>query len=166
MFSSVFFVILQMVIIISEKKIKIWPPFAKIKNKFDFFSNLDPFYFYVNHLVKKLRFFPIKYQNFRMAFFLFVLEQLCDEWDRMLRRSLGRATVRYRLHAGEPVEHRQANFLYYAVSVAALCIYRVGTVIVKLQVIKANIWLNLIRKPCSIVAIQEWLSLEKYFFAI
>ena len=47
-------------------------------------------------------------------------------------------TVRYRLHAGEPIEHPQANFLHYiipyAVSVTALCIYRVGTVIVKLQV--------------------------------
>ena len=57
---------------------------------------------------------------------------------RMLRRSWGRATVRYRRHAGEPVKHPQANFIHYiisyAVSVTALCIYRVGTVIVKLQV--------------------------------
>ena len=46
--------------------------------------------------------------------------------------------VRYRLHAGEPVEDPQANFFHYiisyAVSVTALCIYRIGTVIVKLQV--------------------------------
>ena len=58
--------------------------------------------------------------------------------NRMLRRSWGRATVRYRLHVGEPVEHPQPNFLHYiisyAVNVTALCIYRVGIVIVKLQV--------------------------------
>ena len=56
----------------------------------------------------------------------------------MLRRSWGRATVRYRLDIGEPVEHPQANFLHYiisyAVSVTALYIYRVGAVIVKLQI--------------------------------
>ena len=42
------------------------------------------------------------------------------------------------LYAGEPVEHPQANVLHYmvlyAVSVTAPCIYRVGTVIVKLKV--------------------------------
>ena len=58
--------------------------------------------------------------------------------NRMLRWSWGRATVRYRLHAREPVEHPQDNFLHYiisyAVSVTALCIYRIGIVIVKLQV--------------------------------
>ena len=47
-------------------------------------------------------------------------------------------TVRYRLHAGEPVEHPQANFIHYiisyAVSVTAVCIYTVETAIVKLQV--------------------------------
>ena len=47
-------------------------------------------------------------------------------------------TVRYRLHAGEPVEHPQANSLHYIISyadsVTDLCIYRVGTVIIKLQV--------------------------------
>ena len=45
--------------------------------------------------------------------------------NRILRRSWGRATVRYRLHAGEPVEHPQANFLdyiiSYAVSVTTFC---------------------------------------------
>ena len=58
--------------------------------------------------------------------------------NRMLRQNWARATVRYCLHAGEPVEHAQANFLHfiisYTVSVTALCIYRVGTVTVKLQV--------------------------------
>ena len=50
--------------------------------------------------------------------------------NRMLRRSLGRATVRYRLYAGEAVEHPQANFLHYiisyAVSVTAFCEIHVG----------------------------------------
>ena len=71
-----------------------------------------------------------------MAFFLF--SRNCALNNRMLRRIWGRATVRYRLYAGEPVEHPQANLLRYiisyALSVTALCIYRVGTVIVKLQV--------------------------------
>ena len=71
-----------------------------------------------------------------MPFFLF--SSNCAMNNRMLHRSWGRVTVRYCLHAGEPVEHPQANFLYYiisyAVSVTARCIYRVRTVIVKLQV--------------------------------
>ena len=58
--------------------------------------------------------------------------------NRMLRQSWGRATVRYHIHAGEPVDHSQANFLHYitsyAVSVTDLCIYRIETVIVELQV--------------------------------
>ena len=73
-----------------------------------------------------------------MAFFCFRAILRCTMNNRMLRRSWGRATDRYRLHAGEPVEHPQAKFLHYkisyAVSVTALCIYRVGTVIVKSQV--------------------------------
>ena len=71
-----------------------------------------------------------------MALFLF--SSNCAVNNRMLRPSSGRATVRYRLHAGKPVEHPEANFLHYiisyAVRVTALCIYRVGTVIIKLQV--------------------------------
>ena len=58
-----------------------------------------------------------------MAFFLFSWN--CAMNNRMLRWSWGRATVRYRLHAREPVEHPEANFLHYiisyAVSVTALC---------------------------------------------
>ena len=36
----------------------------------------------------------------------------------MLRRSCGRPTVRYRLHAGENVEHPQAYFLHYIITCA------------------------------------------------
>ena len=63
-----------------------------------------------------------------MAFFLF--SSNCAMNNRMLRRSWGRATVRYRLHVGEPVEHTQAKFLHYiisyAVGVTALCEIHVG----------------------------------------
>ena len=66
------------------------------------------------------------------------IESFCTLINRMLRRSWGCAPVRYCFHAGEPVKHPQANFLHYiisyTVSVTALYIYRVGTVIVKLQV--------------------------------
>ena len=100
MFSPVFFVIFQLVVIIFEKKSKFDLHFRNLKINLTFSQIWTHFILFFNHLVKK--------------------------------------AVRYRLHAGETVEHPQAYFLYYiiscAFSVTALCIFRVGTVIVKLQV--------------------------------
>ena len=58
MFSSALFMIFQLVVTIFEKNQNLTSIFENEK-KIDFFSNLDTFFF-LNHLVKKLRYFPIK----------------------------------------------------------------------------------------------------------
>ena len=76
------------------KKIKIWPPFSKIKNKFAFLKFGPILLFLLNHLVKKLRFFlwNSKISGWR----LFFVSNNYAMNNRMLRRSWVCATVRSR----------------------------------------------------------------------